>query len=145
MANLSGLKVLPLERWMTYPDWLLDSTLKNYEAIEPILRRPGVYLQRAVLTGKWGECRTLWSAKRAWFELLDGRAFLMKSRDVEYELALADASRLNARQVAALKEVIAQRLATRQQAALYRLACDYASICETGRSARRHVLRFKKS
>jgi len=102
-------KVLPLEYWMKV-EWTLEDCLEGgrYTAVIPKFNRAGIYLKREK---EKTEC---------WFELGDGRAFSYPVDQFEYEMSLLDVERINHRQAAALKEIVAQRLATKEQAELLR-------------------------
>jgi uncharacterized protein (DUF1684 family) len=127
---VSNLKCLSLSSWMEESDisWMREETLKHYEPCEAFIGVPGVY-------------RTLGAC---WFELSDGRAFKYKVGQFDYEIACLHARELNHRQVAALKELIVQRLATKQQKKLHYHAVCAAETRDVWRRARMAFLRFKE-
>lgn len=105
-----SIKVLPLDRWMLESEHFCDlreDTLAHYTPTKPVFNRPGYY--------KW---KVFPKAAACWFELEDGRAFLCHDLDFDYRLDLLHAEQYNARQVAALEAVVAQRVATKAQTRL---------------------------
>ena len=116
------IKVLPLEYWMLWDDALEDCLESGrYPAALPLFYRPGIYLEGTA----------------CWFELADGNAFCYPRETFMHTLARLEAERLNARQVAALADIVAQRLATKQQRELLQMCRHVADLRETSRNAGR--------
>lgn len=105
-----------------------ENTLRMFSPQAPVLNRPGRYLR-----GGW-----------AWFELEDGRAFSYPSNAVKYELGLLEAEGVTEPQVAALREVARQKLATKKQKEILQRQDEAARRRENARQARLFMLRFKK-
>lgn len=116
-------------------EWTLDDCLEGgrYPAVVPKIHRAGIYFVRRA--GGSPEC---------WFELADGRAFEYSVESFVYELELLNASRLNARQGAALRELVAQRLATKEQLKLLHRYDENQDIARSRLNAQRAVLRIRE-
>lgn len=130
------IKVLPLDRWMRPTLHLpqrLEDTLYHYVQTAPVFGRPGRY---------WWKARP--KALACWFEMEDGRAFLYSAESFEYDLRHLNASRFNSRQVEALSQVVAQKVATREQVRLWQACMGVVSQRKSSRSARRSYLDWRK-
>lgn len=114
-------------------DWTLEDCLEGgrYLAVTAKVQRPGLYL---LSNASGTEC---------WFELEDGRAFTYRQCDFEYTLELLNSEKINARQAAALREIVAQRLATKEQRALLTRYDENLELTIIGRNARRSMLRLR--
>lgn len=120
------IKILQLEMWMT-EDWMREDLLGNerYRPVTARFHRPGIYRH----------------GKDCWFELDDGRAFTFPRADFDFSMTLLDVERLSARQIQALRAIVAQKLATRTQRDLL-YHCDCArEVRETYRGARKVAMR----
>lgn len=118
-----SIKVLPLNRWMKESKHLhavREETLAHYTPTEPVFNRPGYY--------KW---KVFPKAAACWFELEDGRAFPSRDLDFDYQLEQLHAEEYNARQVAALEAVVAQRMATKEQTRLLWKCREVAHLRES--------------
>lgn len=125
----SRLKVLPLDYWMDHLEAEERSSLyARYLPTEPRMRRAGMYKQ----------------GKVAWFETSDGKAYRYPVDEFDYKLRLYNAERVSLKQARALSEVVLQGLATRAQQALLWDYRDMREIRETGRNARKYVLRLTR-
>lgn len=121
------LKVLPLDYWMDHlDDEERASMYGRYMPTEPRMHRPGMYKQ----------------GKVAWFETSDGKAYRYDVAEFDYKLRLYNAERLSIRQARALSEVVLHGLATREQQAILLDYRDMREIRQTGRNARKYVLRL---
>ena len=100
---------------------------KNYKPVPPKFNRVGIYYDKP-------DC---------WFEI-NCKAYSYPVREFEYTLSLHEVARLNNRQAEALKEAIVQKVATKEQRALYYRYCDAMAIRETGRNASKHRIQFDK-
>lgn len=124
------LKVLPLERWMVDdvdPDcWYADRLLGSgtYPEVPPSFKRDGIYLQ----------------GKKCWIEVC-GRAFQYDVASFKFELGIRKAEKFNDKQIAALREICRQKLATRQQCMLLIDIDNAIQSKQTYRQARMHFLK----
>lgn len=118
------IKVLPLESWMRF---LTEEDIQEMNLVEitPVFNRTGYYLRN----------------NSCWFELSNGKAYSYYPDNFKFELSLREASVYNSRQIAALKEVINQKLANKEQKSLYYLIRSYHQCKEAGRSAMRLTIR----
>lgn len=127
------LKVLPLDAWMFRENdfWVRarEKCLAGCEPIAALVHHHGIF--------KMG--------KRCWFELPDGRSFKYRAADFDYRMELLNAERYNAAQIAAMREAVRQRVATKEQASLVRLSAELDVLRGIGRSAKLSVARFRKS
>ena len=128
---MRGVKVLQLDFWMTEED--LDEEFKHLKQVDPVFGRPGRYLKRM---GRGKAC--------CWFELPDGRAFETSAAQFRFELEGMEASELDQNKIAAIKHVVDQGMATKEQARLlymWRHQQDIRRILQDGQRTR---LRFQK-
>jgi hypothetical protein len=107
------LKILPLDSWMKHTPSLEKCIYyKTHLPTTPKFNRPGMYLK----------------GKDCWFETLDGRAFIYDEYQFKYGLSLLDVEKYNARQVAALKSVCDEHVATKEQRTTYALCVEIMKI-----------------
>ena len=82
----------------------------TYPEMPPRIHRDGLYFDRRTNTS-WAE--------------VQGRAFRMDARQTQYTFDVLQVARYSTRQVAALRELVAQGMATAAQRALYHRMADY--------------------
>ena len=126
---MSRLKVLQLDGWMS-SEFLRTDSIEldptNYRKIEPIMQRDGVYL---ATDGSL-------ELESCWFEV-NGEAYTYPAEQFRYTLDILDTwQRYNHRQIDALKQIINQKLATKQQRILWWRWRDAQKIRQSGREAR---------
>lgn len=111
-------KILKLPEWTLHKKTLEDCLThsKEHQPIPPIYNRPGIYLLN---TNNQHKC---------WMELPDGRAFTYSEKFFKYELNLLHAREYNHRHLQALKNLVVEGLATKQQRQLlYQIMESYSS------------------
>lgn len=97
-------KVLPLERWMhLYMDTEDAHHLPNLTPIAPVFGVPNFYLV------------TLRNTKVAWFEVSNTQAYLYDVGMFLFTVRALEAERYNHNEIAALKAIQEQNLATKEQ------------------------------
>lgn len=98
--------------------------LDYYVPVRPRYNRPGLYI--------WGE--------QSWVELPDGRAFVWSADQAKLELETLEVyNSYNQRQIAAISEAIAQRVASKEQR---RIAYIYNHAICLQNITREHARRF---
>lgn len=122
-----NIKRLATHHWMHYERTLRSCVDdgKDYVRVQPVIGKEGIYMTN---TSCWFEC--------------EFGAWTYPRRIFQYELSLHNASELNARQVAALQEIVAQRLSTKEQRTLLRHAMDHEMCRNTFRRSRIWAGRF---
>lgn len=122
---MSELLVLPLEYWMESDD-LFDDLFDRLEQINPIFNRPGYYYKR-----KENIC---------WFENSEGKAFKYNIEEFKYTISLYDVEKYNNKQYNALKLIIEQKLATKEQKRLFYLITEVFNLKQIEYSSKKAFL-----
>lgn len=105
------IKRMELQYFMVDPDMLedlIEDSLSSdpYLEIEPVVHRNGIFKQ----------------GKKCWFEV-DGRAYTYRADMFDFELGLLNVPALAPSQIKALKMVIDNKLASKEQKKLYETIC----------------------
>jgi hypothetical protein len=123
------LKVLPLPHPAEFIGEIYDMEQEYHIPVRPRYNRPGLYI--------WGE--------QSWVELPDGRAFVWSSGQAKLELETLEVyNSYNQKQIDAIREAIAQRIASKKQ---HRIAYVYNhALClqNIGREHMKRSLRRKR-
>lgn len=130
-----NIKVLQLEPWMLNefePAWRDFITpmlgTERYPEMPPVFNRAGVYAHN-------GKC---------WIEVA-GKAFSVDSMLMfNHRLKTLEAEKYTARQVAALKAVCTERLATKEQLELLQSIQHVIELKQTSRNTRKFILKYLK-
>ena len=122
--GMTRVKVLQLEYWMD-SDNLFKDDLDRLEPVVPVFKRDGYYYNRVLDV--------------CWFEV-DGKAYITDVEMFIYTVQLLDATRLNHRQVEALRMVCTQRLATNKQQCLLRDYEHSMDVRRVYRDARKYII-----
>ena len=123
------IKKLKLDRWMRLnPEGrpFLDCVENEYELIDPIIGKPGRYLQNGV----------------EWFETKKVAYRAKNGDDFQYDLDHLEVQRLNSQQISALREVIKQKVATEGQRKTVRMYDQALQCRNVGRNARMWRMRI---
>lgn len=103
-----NVKRLNLDKWMMRNDNVFEETVKQYEPFKRIFGKPGIYL--------YGD--------KCWFELPNGKSYLYSKEIFEYVLKMEEVKKLNQYQIEALRNIVKQKLATKEQRnLLYHYEC----------------------
>ncbi len=129
---MSIIKVLPLDKILRISR-VKDKCIRDMDTynvkIDPVYNRDGKYYNRF--------------KKIAWLEV-DGRAWIISSTHFLYELRLFDHRPLTDTVTNSIKTIFKAGLNNKQLRSLLYMDNDWKDIRASGRSARLHLLRFRK-